>query len=198
MFDELRATRADFARADNVPPYVVFSDATLIEMATYLPLNEADMLEMSGVGDAKFEKYGADFLHIVRSYCTQNKVETRIGLKAKSSRSPKKSSSTRRNFDGKDTYETTLNMFAQGQAIAEIAMNRGLSPNTIEAHLIRYIPSGEVQLHDIVAADKVDRIQAAIIQCGESAALAPIKELLGETYSYGEINAVMAQMGKAK
>ena len=198
LFDELRATRADFARADNVPPYVVFSDATLIEMATYLPLNEADMLEMSGVGDAKFEKYGADFLHIVRSYCTQNKVETRIGLKAKSSRSPKKSSSTRRNFDGKDTYETTLNMFAQGQAIAEIAMNRGLSPNTIEAHLIRYIPSGEVQLHDIVAADKVDRIQAAIIQCGESAALAPIKELLGESYSYGEINAVMAQMGKAK
>jgi ATP-dependent DNA helicase RecQ len=205
LFEELRTTRADLASASNVPPYVVFSDATLIEMATYLPLNELDMLMMSGVGDLKFEKYGDYFLDTISKYCTENKIDTRIKLKSKSgsstkktSSSTKKTNSSRRNIDGKSTYEATLEQFQQGQTIAEIASNRGLNPSTIEGHLIRYISSGEVELHDIVAADKVEVIKEAILQLGERPALTPIKELLGEGYDYGEIKAVLSVMGISK
>ena len=66
LFDQLKKLRTDFARDENVPPYVVFSDATLIEMATYLPQNTNEMRKISGVGDFKLEKYGADFLERLR------------------------------------------------------------------------------------------------------------------------------------
>jgi len=68
LFDSLRKLRAELAAGDNVPPYVVFSDATLIEMASYLPQDEREMKRISGVGDLKFEKYGRKFLREVCDY----------------------------------------------------------------------------------------------------------------------------------
>ena len=198
LFEALREVRADLASASNVPPYVVFSDATLIEMATYLPLNELDMLKMSGVGDLKFEKYGDYFLDVIARYCTKNEIDTRIELKSKRSSGSKqtsasqKNSSRRRNLDGKSTYEATLELFQQGQTIPEIAKSRGLNPSTIEGHLIRYIASGEVELHDMVAEEKAEVIKEAILQFGGKRALAPIKEFLGADYEYGEIKAVLS------
>jgi ATP-dependent DNA helicase RecQ len=58
----LRALRRSIADAERVPPYVVFSDAVLREMARRVPKNEREMLAISGVGPAKIERYGARFL----------------------------------------------------------------------------------------------------------------------------------------
>ena len=82
LFDLLRQVRTVFARGENVPPYVVFSDATLVEMATYLPQTEWEMRKISGVGDLKFDKYGADFLNEIRNYCNRNALVSRIDLKS--------------------------------------------------------------------------------------------------------------------
>ena len=68
LFDRSREIRTRFARSENVPPYVVFSDATLVEMATYLPQTAEEMRRISGVGELKLEKYGADFLEVIREY----------------------------------------------------------------------------------------------------------------------------------
>ena len=153
LFDELKKMRTAFARDENVPPYVVFSDATLIEMATFLPQNNEEMRKISGVGDVKMDKYGFDFLQTVKEYCLENNEKSRIGLKTPR-REPKKR--TKRNSNGDDTYSISLKMFRGGMSVEEIAEEREFSPNTIETHLIRFIPTGEVKLTEIVAEEKIE------------------------------------------
>ncbi len=190
LFDELRQVRTAFARAENVPPYVVFSDATLVEMATYLPQADWELRKISGVGDLKFDKYGADFLRTIRDYSTKNGLVSRIGLK-----SPKRERSrTKRDANGKNTYRISLEMFRSGLSVPDIARERGVQPSTVENHLVRFIPTGEVTLEELVPPHKVDPIRQAVIKFNETGALSPIKEFLGEDYTYGEIRAVIASM----
>lgn len=191
LFEELKKVRTAFAREENVPPYVIFSDATLVEMATYLPHNNAEMRKISGVGDLKLDKYGADFISEIRDYCEKNDLESRIDLKSPK-REPKKR--TKRDANGKDTYHYSLEMFQSGLSVAEIAKQREMTRSTIETHLIRFIPSGEIQLEDIVQRNKIEPIKQAIIEFSDIGALSPIKESLGENFSYGEIRAVLATM----
>ena len=192
LFEELRRLRADFAKHENVPPYVVFSDVTLVEMSTYLPQNDWEMRRISGVGDLKFDKYGADFLAAIKKYSLANSLTSRIDLKS-SRREPKKR--TKRDVFGKDTYHTSLDMYRDGRSIAMIAKERNLAVSTIENHLTRFIATGEVSLGEFVSLEKVEVIREAIIKFGDSMALSPIKEHLGEDYSYGEIRAVMSALG---
>jgi ATP-dependent DNA helicase RecQ len=191
LFDELKQVRTAFARAENVPPYVVFSDATLIEMATYLPQNEDEMRKISGIGDLKMQKYGADFLEVIVDYCEMNNLSSRINLK-----SPKRETKTRtkRDAGGQTTYDVTLDMFKSGLSIPEIAESRGMAVSTIETHLVRFIASGEVMLDDLVHANKIEPIKNAIAHLNAGFAVAPVKEFLGENFSYGEIRAVLATM----
>ena len=119
------------------------------------------MLKISGVGDVKMDKYGLDFLRTVKDYCLENNEKSRINLKTPK-REPKKR--TKRNADGDDTYTITLKMFRGGATIEEIAEERNLSPNTIETHLVRFIPTGEVKLTEIVAEEKIETIRKAILE----------------------------------
>ncbi len=195
LFESLRTLRATMARSENVPPYVVFSDVTLIEMATYLPLNANDMFRISGVGDVKFDKYGADFLNEIRNYCSRNNLETRIDLK---SRRRERKARTRRMPNGLDTTRTSLEMFRSGMSILEIAAERGFGVSTIETHLTKFIATGEVSLDDLVSPERVPAIRKAIVDCSDSQALSPIKEKLGDDYSYSEIRAVIAWLDAGK
>ncbi|MEQ1924298.1 MAG: RecQ family ATP-dependent DNA helicase, partial [Pyrinomonadaceae bacterium] len=132
LFDDLRRLRTAFAKGENVPPYVIFSDATLVEMATYLPQNDWELRKISGVGDLKFDKYGADFLSEIKGYCLKNSLVSRIDLKSKKR---ERKVRTKRDIAGKDTYHTSLDLYRDGRSITEIANERGLSPTTIENHL---------------------------------------------------------------
>ena len=67
-FEILRALRAEIAREEKVPPYIVFSDKTLVQMCIEKPTNKNAMLKVSGVGEFKFEKYGERFLEVMRSW----------------------------------------------------------------------------------------------------------------------------------
>lgn len=191
LFDELRLVRTRFAKAENVPPYVVFSDATLIEMATYLPQNDDEMRQISGVGDLKLQKYGADFTEAIADYCDRENLSSRINLKT-----PKREPKTRpkRDGNGQTTHDVSLDMFKSGLSVNEIAESRGIAASTVETHLVKFIPSGEVRLEDLVHADKIEPIRNAISQLNAGFAVAPVKEFLGDDYTYGEIRAVLVTM----
>ena len=75
LFEQLRGLRMQLAREGNVPPYIVFSDKTLIEMCLKLPKNQQEMLAVNGVGAAKFEKYGRVFLQAIADFCTNPSSE---------------------------------------------------------------------------------------------------------------------------
>ena len=68
LFDKLRELRLEIAREENMPPYIIFNDKTLIEMSVKIPMSEIEMLRVSGVGDNKYMKYGERFLEVIREY----------------------------------------------------------------------------------------------------------------------------------
>ncbi|CAN7633578.1 DNA helicase RecQ [Rhizobium sp. LjRoot254] len=68
LFEALRAKRTEIAKALAVPPYVVFPDTTLVAFARERPADEEEMLGISGVGQSKLERYGEDFLEVIRGF----------------------------------------------------------------------------------------------------------------------------------
>ncbi|RXK80725.1 DNA helicase RecQ [Filimonas effusa] len=82
LFEELKLLRKKIAVKENVPPYIVFSDATLTELATYLPITSSDIAKISGFGAIKLAKYGEAFLDAVQNYCIRHQLKTRIEWKA--------------------------------------------------------------------------------------------------------------------
>ncbi|MDE6517656.1 MAG: HRDC domain-containing protein, partial [Acetatifactor sp.] len=79
LFEALKRLRMELARAESVPPYVVFSDKTLIEMCVCLPFDKGEMLEVSGVGERKYERYGDAFLSAIREFSQGRKEKTYFG-----------------------------------------------------------------------------------------------------------------------
>ena len=195
LLEDLKQVRNGLAKNENVPAYVIFADTTLVELATYLPQNEEEMRKISGVGDLKLEKYGTVFLKEIKKYCAEKNLKSRIELKTPK-RERKNNSRPKRDANGDDTYSISLSMFKEGQTITEIAEARGLTISTIETHLIRFMATGEIKVEDIVPAHKIEPIRKAIRQLNPGFATAPVKEFLGEDYSYGEIRAVMVAMNK--
>jgi ATP-dependent DNA helicase RecQ len=74
LFEKLRELRLIIAREENMPPYIIFSDKTLIDMAAKVPNSQSEMLYVSGVGENKYKKYGERFLEVIKE-CTENYPE---------------------------------------------------------------------------------------------------------------------------
>jgi ATP-dependent DNA helicase RecQ len=187
LFMQLKEVRRKIANEENVPAYIVLSDATLMELATYLPHNKEEFLKISGFGQVKIEKYGKQFWEVVAAYCRERTLKSRIHLKI-----PKRVRRERREMDT-DTRQKSLELFQMGESIERIAELRNLSPVTIESHLAFYVQQGELSIDEVMDKAKIRDIQKAIEQT-DGKALSPIKELLGDGYSYGEIRMTMAYL----
>ena len=186
LFKKLKAIRYDLAKEENVAAFQVFSDATLMELATYLPLTNAALAKISGFGAIKLERYGNNFLDAIIDYCVANNLTTKID--AKMPKRQRKSSTVEKTTD---TKKLSLQLFQLGRSVDEIAFERGLSTGTVEGHLAHFIFSGELKINELVNAEKLKVIAVAIEANNNSLAIAPIKQKLGDGYSYGEITAVM-------
>ena len=87
LFERLRKKRKELADATRVPPYVIFSDNTLIEMSINLPLNRDSFLDIHGVGLVKYERYGEHFMEIICRYCREYHIKPRTKRSSRSARS---------------------------------------------------------------------------------------------------------------
>lgn len=192
LFLDLKDLRNRFAMKENVPPYVIFSDATLIELATYLPQSKLEMNQISGFGEIKLEKYGNEFLKIIAGYCQKHQLGSRMG--GKKPKSQRSSSPKERTTE---TKTSSLEFYKKGLSIPEIAEKRSLSPQTIEGHLAHFVLQGALNVTELVPENKIPAIAEAIKVHGD-AALSPLKQTLGDEYSYGEIKAVVNYLKKRK
>ena len=68
FFEELRELRREIAREKGIPPYLVFSDKTLVDMCVRLPMNREEMMAVNGMGAFKYEQYGERFLSCIMEY----------------------------------------------------------------------------------------------------------------------------------
>lgn len=191
LLKQLKEVRQQLAVDERVPAYIVLSDATLLELATYLPHNEYELTKISGFGEVKTEKYGKHFLEKILAYSQEHGFSSRINLKTlKRQRREKREKET-------DTKRQSLDLFELGHPVGKIAEMRSLSPMTIEGHLAFYVQQGQLLIDRLMDVSKIPAIQKAIEQINGTA-LSPVKELLGENYSYGEIRLVMAHLQRMK
>ncbi|WP_295721112.1 DNA helicase RecQ [Mucilaginibacter sp.] len=198
LLSRLKSVRNDIARLENVPAYIIVSDATLLEMATFLPLSLDELRLISGFGDIKLARYGRELLQPVKDYCKEKGLQSKIAYKSpKRERKAKtqKAERTPKTRKANDTRTETFTMYRQGKGITEIAAARGLSPMTIEGHLSHFIESGEIDILEIVSQEKIPVIKDAVESYGREM-LSPLKQILGDDYSYGEIKAVISWMNK--
>jgi ATP-dependent DNA helicase RecQ len=74
LFELLRKRRYEIAQKEHKPPYIIFSDKALKEMSTYLPVTAQSMLNINGVGSSKLEKYGSEFMGLIKEYMNEHKI----------------------------------------------------------------------------------------------------------------------------
>jgi ATP-dependent DNA helicase RecQ len=185
LFQQLKEVRRKLAVEENVPAYIVLSDATLMELATYLPHTLEEIGKVSGFGQIKLERYGKDFEDAVVMYCREHQLTSRIHLKLPKARRKEKLERD------SDTKQQSLDLFRLGHSLETISGMRGLSPTTIETHLAFYIQQGDLNIDQFVTKERVTAILQAIDSVGGKA-LTPIRASLGDAYSFGEIKFVMA------
>lgn len=186
LFNELRDLRRQLAAAANVPPYVVFSDRTLQEMATYFPQSAEPLLAIDGVGRRKLEKYGAALIGLIAAYCQRRGLAER----AKPAQTPMARATRSGN---KRRFEEVGEFFAAGHSVADLQQMYGVTLGTIVSHLAQYAQAGGlVDGERVLAACALtpadrERVFAAIAEHGPER-LAPIHEALGGTIDYAELH----------
>jgi len=194
LLNELRSLRSDIARNENVPPYIILSDLGLQEMATYFPQSLEELRLISGFGDVKLARYGREFLEPVKAYSAKNGLSSR--MEQKSAKRERKSTGERPAIPrSSDTAKESFTLYKAGKPVSEIAALRGLAATTIEGHLSFYIYKGEMDITELVVPDKIPVIKDAVESYGAEK-LSPVKEVLGDDFSYGEIRAVVSWMRK--
>ncbi len=183
----LKSLRQEFALKENVPAYIVFSDNTLVELATYFPQTETEITQISGMGEFKVKKYGAAFLNCLKEYCSKNNIVSKVQNKE-----AKKQKMRNKPMRG-DTQLESYNLYRQGNTIEKIAELRKLARITIEGHLSAFVSKGELSPFEFITQEKYDYLKGEALKY-MPILLAQFKEIVGETYSYGEIKMVLAHM----
>lgn len=177
IFNELRKLRTQIAQEENVPPYVVFSDRALQEMAFYIPKNSLEFEKINGVGPIKKEKFGDRFLSLLSLYSKKQNFEP----------VPVRHSVTR-----KKSSEETIELFLGGHKAEEISQMRHLTMGTVISHLEEGIREGIlIDISSIVSDEKRKEIEEVIARVGGDK-LTPIKQALPQEITYDEIRLVAA------
>lgn len=183
LFTLLKAVRSKIAEQQNLPPYIIFSDATLNEMCKRYPTTPERFLRISGVGERKLEKYGEQFMGIIRDYVAENSIKI-----------TEDTSPGHAKFEHKlkvDTKMVTYELFSAGKSIDKIMEERGLTRETIEGHLIECLKQGlEVDYSKFFPVHLETRIVQVIKDKGTEK-LKPIKEALPNEVTYAAIKLVI-------
>ena len=188
MFEELKALRYNLAREEGVPPYIIFSDATLVELATYFPIKQADLLDITGIGQVKAQSYGKDLLATILPYVKANNLEPK--RKPSSRKSSSKSGNSSRGVS--DTEKVTLNHFNEGMNIYQIAEKRSMTPMTVENHIVNLIKNGKLNAESILSKDDILTIKLFYRRLDDKK-LRPVKEHFGDRFSYYQIKVALAE-----
>ena len=179
LFEKLRALRKRLADEQAVPPYIVFSDVSLRQMARNYPTNEREFARISGVGERKLREFGEVFLAEIAAHLRTNprQIFADDSFGAMDNLPPKPRVG--------DSARETLRQFRVGKSVPEIAHDRGFATSTIYGHLAEAIEAGEtLDLDKLITEDARVEIGAAFEKLGFGS-LGAVREHLGERYDYG-------------
>ncbi|MGE7906664.1 DNA helicase RecQ [Peribacillus sp. NPDC094092] len=185
LFEELRQLRKQLASKENVPPFIIFSDASLKDMAVKLPRTEEEFLEVKGVGMQKFERFGSVFLQGISQYVQAHpELETNTMVTKETVKRATKPS-----------HAESYSLYREGKSIKEIGTLRGLSSVSIENHLLKCAEEHMDIKWDEIFSDKEFDLVLETAKQLDSEKLKPLKEALPEHISYFMIKAILVKAG---
>jgi PIF1-like helicase/Helix-turn-helix domain/HRDC domain/Helicase len=194
LYNTLKRWRDMACSDEGIAVYLVANHATLKELSAYLPLTKKDLLQISGFGKAKVDKYGDDVLAAIEGYCQQYNIETNM-LALPSKASKEKAQRTKSAVTKTDTKKVSFNLYKEGKTLAEIATERNLVVGTIESHLVPFIAEGQINIDDLVSKQKQQLIKDAVDIHG-SLSHRTLIDNLPKDVGYGEIRMVLAANSK--
>ena len=175
-FDALRALRQRLAAEANVPPYVIFHDKTLGELAERRPQSLAALGDITGIGERKVARYGAALLEVLATFKRDPRLENRLSA----------------------TVNQTLALHLQGKAPADIAEARGIELSTVMGHFAEAIEAGLVEARAVLDLEEpdIDEILGTFDRLGtlESGRLGPAHAALGGRFDYGTLKCLLAEI----
>ncbi len=185
LFEILRKLRKRLADEQNVAPFVVFADKTLIEMASFYPQARESLRRISGVGQAKLEKYGAEFLREISRYCRERGLQEKFPASTNPASVSSASNLTFRTPLMAEAYNT-------GKSIEEVAQQFAVKPGTILDHLQNYQRAGHALRpegfaeYSKLSAEERERVRQVFEQHGANY-LRRVFDALGGNVSFDEL-----------
>ncbi|MDX5320046.1 MAG: HRDC domain-containing protein, partial [Bacteroidota bacterium] len=177
LANELRAWRKTLAQQEDLPAYIIFNDATLQELVEKRPYTTHTLLQITGFGEVKVEKYGTAILSIIRRASRDQIVESAKEGLIKARNSAKAPESFR--------------LFKTGLNPEEIAERMGLKPATIFRHLEGFVYEGSIDPNELVDSEHYRIINEIMDEIG-AGMLSDIKDRAPEHIDYREIALVRA------
>lgn len=197
LFEILRRLRHEIAVGEKVPPYMVFGDSTLKELSSRMPVDKEQMLEVSGVGERKYDKYGQQFIEKIMNYLNSNNINHIWISKAKSDISIEEK---KNNIEGsknikEKSYINTVEMLRVCGSLRKTAGERELTLTTIISHVEKYISEGnsidfKIDFSDIFNEQDEEIVKGVIKNVGFNK-LKAIKEQVPSDISYDAIKGII-------
>jgi hypothetical protein len=191
LFLALRQWRTDTAVAAGVAPYQVLHQKTLIQIAVHLPDSIKNLHTIKGIGQRLAERYGEAIVALVAGYRKKHGIEAVILPSPAVAIGP--TGEPRKTGKKEDTKTVSLEMLRGGCTIPEIAAQRGLSVQTVEGHLAYFVKNGTLAIDGLLPADRLGYLEEKMARL-DTGSLKGLKTALGEEFSYGEINLVLAHL----
>jgi ATP-dependent DNA helicase RecQ len=167
LFEHLRTVRKDLATERNVPPYIIFSDVTLKQMATSKPTTEFAMRQISGVGEFKYEQFGIIFIRAIMDFNQFGKENEKQAT---------------------NRYQKTYDFLKKGYTPEEIAERLNLNIVTVCSHLAYLYESDcDISLREFLDRKELQQIEEALLTPGLKHELKPVYEQLNGEIPYHKI-----------
>jgi ATP-dependent DNA helicase RecQ len=187
LFDALRLLRKERADARNVPAYVIFSDATLRDLARRRPTSPEEMRKVRGVGEVKLAEQGPAFLAAVGEYCGRHGLSTNV-----TPIPPAQAVGAAADRTIRTASIPAFESFRQNLSVAEVAQRLNRAPSTVLGYLLDYLQHDKVtDPSPWVKPETIAAVEAAAA-ASDTNRLKPIYEALNGRASYEEIRIVVA------
>lgn len=176
LWEALKKLRMDLATDQGVPPYVIFSDHSLLEMVRKRPVEGEKFMYISGVGEYKLAKYGDVFIEVIKANPLPDKLDNRLD----------------------DDVNVSLDHFLEHKSVETVAEVLGININTVYMHLSKAIAVGLVDKKDVTGLEDgdIDYIIQMAEMTGylEEKKMKPVFDALDGMYDYGTLRCVLAEL----
>ncbi|MFN6103628.1 MAG: DNA helicase RecQ [Planctomycetaceae bacterium] len=194
LFETLRGWRREVAERRQVPPFVIFSDATLRDLARTRPSTLDGLSKVQGVGTVKREEYGSALLALISKHCAERDLPQDLELDRRSEVPPERSLQSATGSKPSEAKTLAFQLFTRGTSVAQVAQQTNRALSTCWQYLSEFVQlNGITELGAWLDETTYQKIRAAAAECGRDK-LRPIHEKLQEQVDFSLIRLALTRL----